>query len=63
VVKDTISKITAGCIFIPFWFIAGPLMAPFWILVVIVGALLQVFEWKETPKKLRELIMVHWFWF
>jgi hypothetical protein len=60
-IKNIISKATAGILIFFFWLIAGILVSPFWLIIVIFGALLQAFEWKKVPKMWWDLIMIKWF--
>lgn len=60
--RDAISKIVAGFLFGIFFITAGILPSPFWLLVAIVGALLQVYDWKELPKIWWGLTTLKWFW-
>ena len=60
--KDFISKVVAGGLFGVFFLICGMLLSPFWLLVAVVGALLQIYNWKEVLKIWWGLTTLEWFW-
>ncbi len=59
--RDTIAKIVAGILLFLFWLTVGVACSPFWLLMVIIGVLLQVFPWREAPRKWWGLTMIKWF--
>jgi len=58
---DWMAKIFSGLLLFFFWLTAGILMAPFWLLIVIIGALIGAIRWKEVPEKFLGLITIKWF--
>lgn len=59
--REIIAKITASVLLLLFWLTAGVFLSPFWLLIVIIGALLDVFSWREAPKIFADLVMIRWF--
>lgn len=60
-VPDIVSIVAIKILFGIFWVIVGPLLSPFWLLVVLVGVLIGVFDIEEAPRSFWELITVQWF--
>jgi len=59
-VPEIVRVMTAGALFGVSVLFAGLLMAPFWLLVVIIGVLLGAIEVREAPRKFWELITCQW---
>lgn len=60
-IRNAISMMVGGVLLFFFWLIFGLILSPFWLLIIIIGALLQAIEWKEAPNVWWELVTIKWF--
>jgi hypothetical protein len=45
-----------------FWLIAGLLLAPVWLVIVLVGASIGAVVWEDAPGLWWDFVLVKWFW-
>jgi hypothetical protein len=58
---ETIQKFFMLFFLVLFWFFAGFLLAPFWLIISIAGALIGAIDWEEVPGMFWYLVTIKWF--